>query len=57
MKKDRWKWLKAKCDDPYTDTESRLEILEFFTESLKPFKSSKDIKKWSKEFRRLCDEE
>ena len=51
------KKLKKRLEHPNTDTEDRLEILEFFNEMLKFkwMKSSKKLDKHNKELRRLAN--
>ena len=57
--KDYIKLLKQRLDNPYTDSEDRLEILEFLTEmlSFKWLSSAKKINKHNKELRRLANGE
>ena len=51
------KKLKKRLEHPNTDTEDRLEILEFLTEmlSFKWLSSAKKINKHNKELRRLAN--
>ena len=45
-----------KLNDNHVEDEDKLEILQFFDLSHKPFKNKDDAIKWSNEFRRLLNE-
>jgi len=51
--------LKKKLEDPYTDNEVRLEILEWFKRwyNDEVLQSAKSFEQWGKDLRRLASEE